>query len=348
MKKYFFYTSLVFLGLSVAGPRSYGQQKPQQKALKSPPAKPTQKAPAKPQTTPPAAAQKTVAPVSERAPEITQQTDDLLSLLPKEKPKKERVTNAFKSTRVINGHSMEFLSPGTMDFRILHRFGQLDKGYNNFFGLDQASMRMGFDFGITQNLMFGFGRSTYKKELDGYLKFAPIRQATGSGSFPVTVALVAGMTMNTSPWVDTTLKNYTTSRLAYYFQAIIGRKFSDAITLQVTPTMVHNNLVAITAQPNDVYAVGVGGRIKFSKRMAFTWDYFYRLNGLEKGVTFNPLSVGIDIETGGHVFQLHFSNSTGMNERAFITETTGQWGKGEIRFGFNLSRVFQISKHHKR
>jgi hypothetical protein len=276
-----------------------------------------------------------------------QQTGDLLSLLGKEKPKKERVTNAFKSTRIVNGHSMEFLAPGTMDFRILHRFGQIDKGYSNLFGLDQASMRMGFDFGILQNLMFGFGRSTYKKELDGFIKFAPIRQATGSGSFPVTIAMVAGMTYNTSPFTDTSIKNYNTSRIAYYFQTIIGRKFSEVISLQVTPTMVHNNLVLLKSQPNDVYSVGVGGRIKFSKRMAFTFDYFRRITGLEEGVTYDPLSVGIDIETGGHVFQLHFSNSTGMNERAFITETTNRWDKAEIRFGFNLSRVFQIKKKKK-
>lgn len=276
-----------------------------------------------------------------------QQTGDLLSLLGKEKPAKERVTNAFKSTRVVNGHSMEFLSPGTMDFRILHRFGQIDKGYSNLFGLDQASMRMGFDFGILQNLMFGFGRSTYKKELDGFIKFAPVRQATGSGSFPVTIAMVAGMTYNTSPFTDTTIKNYNTSRIAYFFQTIIGRKFSEAISLQVTPTMVHNNLVMLQSQSNDVYSVGIGGRIKFSKRMAFTFDYFRRITGLEQGVTYDPLSVGIDIETGGHVFQLHFSNSTGMNERAFITETTNRWDKAEIRFGFNLSRVFQIKKKKK-
>lgn len=278
---------------------------------------------------------------------MAQQTDDLISLLGKEKPKKERITNAFKSTKVINGHSMEFLAPGTMDFRILHRFGQIDKGYKNLFGLDQASMRMGFDFGIFQNLMFGFGRSTYKKELDGYIKFAPIRQATGSGSFPFTVAMVAGMTYNTSPFTDTAIKNYNTSRMAFYFQTIIGRKFSNAISLQVTPTMVHNNLVLLTSQPNDVYSIGVGGRIKFSKRMAFTFDYFKRITGLEEGVTYDPLSVGFDIETGGHVFQLHFSNSAGMNERAFITETTNRWDKAEIRFGFNLSRVFQIKKARK-
>lgn len=278
---------------------------------------------------------------------VSAQDEDLLKLAGDNTPKKELVKNAFKSTRVINSHSMEFLSPGTMDFRILHRFGEVNKGYDNFFGLDQASMRMGFDFGILQNLMFGFGRSTYKKELDGYIKFAPIRQSTGQRSFPFTVAMVAGMTMNTSPWADPTRKNYTTSKLAYYFQAIIGRKFSERITLQVTPTLLHQNLVPLAIQSNDMYAVGFGGRIKFSKRMAFTWDYSYVLNPMDKTIYHNPLSAGIDIETGGHVFQLHFSNSTGMNERAFLSETTGDWTKGDIRFGFNLSRVFQISGKKK-
>jgi hypothetical protein len=272
------------------------------------------------------------------------QDEDLLKLIGEEKPKKERIKYAFKSPRVINGHSMEFLNPGTMDFRILHRFGQLDQGYKNFFGLDQASMRMGFDFGILQNLMVGLGRSTYKKELDAYLKYAPIRQSTGPWSSPVTFALVAGMTMDGLPWSDPSRKNFFTSKLAYYFQAIIGRKFSEGVTLQVAPIMVHKNLVALDAEPNNIYGLGVGGRIKLSKRIAFTWDYTHVIIGMPDSGYYHPLSVGFDIETGGHVFQLHFSNSTGMNERAFITETTGRFGKGEVRFGFNLSRVFQIKK----
>jgi Membrane bound beta barrel domain (DUF5777) len=272
------------------------------------------------------------------------QDEDLLKLIGDEKPQKERVKYAFKSPRVINGHSMEFLNPGTMDFRILHRFGQLDQGYKNFFGLDQASMRMGFDFGILQNLMAGVGRSTYKKELDAYLKYAPIRQSTGPWSSPVTFALVAGITLDGLPWADPNRKNFYTSKLAYYFQAIIGRKFSEGLTLQVSPTMVHKNLVALEAEPNNIYGVGVGGRIKLSKRISFTWDYTHVIIGMPDSGYYHPLSVGLDIETGGHVFQLHFSNSTGMNERAFITETTGQFGKGEVRFGFNLSRVFQIKK----
>lgn len=272
------------------------------------------------------------------------QDQDLLKLLGNDKPKKERIKYAFKSPRVINNHSMEFLNPGTMDFRILHRFGQLNQGYKNFFGLDQASMRMGFDFGVFHNLMFGFGRSTYKKEVDGFIKFAPIMQSTGPWSSPVTVALVAGMTMDGMPWADPNRKNFFTSRLAYYFEAVIGRKFSEGFTLQVMPTMVHNNLVALQTDPNNIYAIGVAGRLKLSKRIAFTWDYTHVVKGMPDSGYYNPLSVGFDIETGGHVFQLHFSNATGMNERAFITETTGQWGKGEVRFGFNLSRVFQLKK----
>lgn len=277
-----------------------------------------------------------------------QQTEDLLNLVDNGKPKKEYVKYAFKSTRIINGHSMEFLSPGTMDFRILHRFGQVDQGYKNFFGLDQASMRMGFDFGLFRNLMIGVGRSTYKKELDAFFKYAPIMQATGTGSSPITVAIVGGITMNTSPWADPTINNYFTSRLAYYYQVILGRKFTEGFSFQLSPIMVHNNLVPLHTQPNDVFALGAGGRLKLTKRMAITWDYFHLFNGIEKNVNFDPLSVGIDIETGGHVFQLHFSNSTGMNERAFITETTNRWDKVELRFGFNLSRVFQLKKGAKK
>ena len=258
--------------------------------------------------------------------------------------KKEIVKNAFKSTRVINGQSIEFLRPGTMDVRILHRFGQLDQGYKNFFGIDQASMRLGFDFGITNNLMAGVGRSTFKKELDAFVKYAPFQQSTGNHSFPVTIAFASGITMNGLEWSDPTRNNYFSSRLAYYFQAIIGRKISEGFSLQFTPTLLHKNLVHLEADPNDIYSLGVGGRLKFSKRIAFTWDYFYVFNPLSDNIYHNPLSVGIDVETGGHVFQLHFSNATGMNEPTFITETTGDWAKGEVRFGFNLSRVFQLKK----
>jgi len=285
-----------------------------------------------------------ILPLAITASASAQQTDDLLSLVEKDaEPKKEFVKSAFKSSRVINGHSMEFLSPGVMDFRILHRFGLVNQGYSNFFGLDVASMRMGFDFGITRNLMLGIGRSTYRKEVDGFVKYAPIQQSTGGGS-PVTVALVAGMTVNTAPWANPSVRNYFSSRLAYYYQAIVGRKFTEAFTLQVAPTLVHNNLVPLVSQPNDVVALGIGGRYKVAKRIALTWDYHHLFNGIVAGQNTHPLSLGMDIETGGHVFQLHVSNAVGMNERAFVTETSGTWTNGDIRCGFNLSRVFQLGK----
>jgi hypothetical protein len=273
-------------------------------------------------------------------PASAQDSTDLSDIISTSSVKKEYVKSAFNSTRVINGHSMEFLAPGSMDVRILHRFGTLDNGMKNFFGLDEASMRLGFDFGLQRNLMIGVGRSTLNKELDGYIKYAPLSQATGPGGSPITIALAVGMTANTLEWPDTSKAGEFNNRLAYYYQAIFGRKFSKAFTLQVTPTLVHTNFTAEEV-PTDQYAVGLGGRFKFSKRMALTVDYFYRINGRSEG-TYDPLSLGIDIETGGHVFQLHFSNTNGMNERAFITETTGSWGKGEVRFGFNLSRIFQL------
>jgi hypothetical protein len=205
-------------------------------------------------------------------------------------------------------------------------------------------MRLGFDYGITNSLSIGIGRSTFAKELDGFVKFSPLRQTTGSQMFPFSIVLISGVTMTTQTFSDPARNDVFTSRLAYYFQTIIGRKFSERFSLQLTPTLLHRNFVPLASDPNDVFAVGVGSRFKISKRVAITCDYFYVANGLQPGITHNPLSLGVDIETGGHVFQLHFSNSIGMNERAFITETTDDWSKGDIRLGFNLSRVFTVKK----
>jgi hypothetical protein len=274
--------------------------------------------------------------------------DDLLSLVDKNEPKKkERVTNAFKSSRVINGHSIEFLGKGVLDFRILHRFGEVNSGINNLFGLDQASMRIGLDYGLLNNLTIGFGRSNVGKELDGFIKFRPVCQTTGSGSFPFSIVLVSGVTLTTQSWADTTRKNYFSSRMGFYNELIIGRKFSERFSLQLSPVFVHRNLVEQAVEENDVYALGIGARFKLSKRIAFVADYHYIAKGLDKDIYKDPLSVGFDIETGGHVFQLHFSNATGMNEKAFITNTTGDWGKGEVRFGFNLSRVFTVGRSRR-
>jgi hypothetical protein len=144
-------------------------------------------------------------------------------------------------------------------------------------------------------------------------------------------------------WTDTTRKNLFSSRIGYYHEVIIGRKFSNAFSLQLSPVFVHRNLVTNADDENNTWALGIGARLKLTKRTAFVVDYHPILAGREPG-TKDPLSVGFDIETGGHVFQLHFSNSTGMNEKAFLTGTTDDFWKGDIRFGFNLSRVFQVGK----
>lgn len=270
------------------------------------------------------------------------QEQDLLKAMDSTLPAtKEYTGSAFKSSRVINGQSIELIGKNVLDFRILHRFGPVNDGIREMFGLDQASMRMGFDYGLLNSLTIGVGRSTLNKELDGFLKFRPLRQSTGPGSSPVSIVLVTGITAITVQ--NAALFKDTRSRIGYYYQAIVGRRFNSKFSLQAAPIMVHRNNVR-PGDENDIYALGLGGRYKFSKRMAFVVDYFYVANGFPEKRNYNPLSVGIDIETGGHVFQLHFSNASGMNERAFIAETTNSWGKGDIQFGFNLSRVFSFGK----
>lgn len=274
--------------------------------------------------------------------------DELLNLLGEEVPQKEYVTNAFKATRVINGHSMEQLAAGVLDFRISHRFGRLNGGAYQLYGLDQATIRLGLDYGLTNRLMAGVGRSSGKKEIDGFLKYRLIWQSKGNGGLPFSLILVSGMTINGLKFQNPEQRNYFSSRLAYYYQVILGRKFNDRFTLQFTPTMVHRNLVDSVNYRHDIYALGTQARFKLSKRIALMVEHFYVLPGSSNDLVYsNSLSLGFDIETGGHVFQLHFTNAHGMNERALIADTDGKWNKGDIQFGFNISRVFTISDHRK-
>lgn len=278
------------------------------------------------------------------APRVQAQ-DDLLGLLGEEKPTKEFQRNAFKATRVINAQSMECLSRGVLDFRILHRFGLINQGAYEAFGLDQATIRLGLDYGISDRLSIGIGRSSNKKELDGYIKFRPIWQAKGGG-WPFSVILISGIVKDGMKWADPNRDNYFSSRLSYYHQAVIGRKFSEAFSLQFMPTVVHRNLVATEIDNHDITTIGVGTRLKLTNRLAITAEYFRHITDLPEGYT-DPISIGFDIETGGHVFQLHFTNALGMNERAFLVGTDGKVDKGDIHFGFNISRVFTLSKPKK-
>jgi hypothetical protein len=276
---------------------------------------------------------------------VAQPETDLLSQFPDEEVV-DHVKHAFKSTRVINNHSMELLNEGALDFRILHRFGLLSDGYYQLFGLDQASMRMAFDYGINNNLMVGIGRSTSKKEVDAFFKYRLFWQSTGKKNMPVSVVWVSGVTANglKQPLSEPQTDPKFSQRLAYYHQVIIGRKFSERFSLQVAPTFIHRNIVENRLTPNTLFGLELGGRLKLNKRLALMWDYAYAFNRFPNLISANPLGLGIDIETGGHVFQLHFSNASGMNERATFIDANTDWLKGEIRFGFNLSRIFQLKK----
>lgn len=251
-------------------------------------------------------------------------------------------TATFKTTRVINGHSVENVAGGVLDFRISHRFGAIDKGLYDLFGLDAATMRLGFEYGLTDRLMVGVGRSTYEKSYDGFLKYKILRQSKGKVNMPVTMSYFASTSINTLKWADPNRKNYFTSRLSYVHQLIVGRKLNGTTSVQITPSFVHRNLIKNNTVKNDVFAIGFGGRQKLNSRISLNAEYFYVLPNQISPEFKNSLSVGFDIETGGHVFQLQFTNSTPQIEKGFIAETTGDWLKKGIHFGFNLSRVFTV------
>jgi hypothetical protein len=253
----------------------------------------------------------------------------------------EYVQQTFKDTRVVNGHSVETNDAGELKFIIQHRFGRVNGGGYELFGLDQSNVRIAFDYGITHNLTVGIGRSSFEKTYDGFLKYKLIKQKkTG---FPVTITAYASMACNTLKWEDPNRKNYFTSRLYYAYQLLIARKFHDRISLQLMPTLLHRNLIPDNTVKHDVYALGAAGKFQVSKQISLQLEYYYALpNQLAPDKT-NSLSLGIDIETKGHVFQLHVSNSRGMTERFYIADTNGDVSAGDLHIGFNISRDFRMT-----
>ncbi len=254
----------------------------------------------------------------------------------------ELVAATFKSTRLINGHSVETIKEGLLDFRISHRFGFVNQGLYDLFGLDNATERMGLDYGITNRLMVGVGRSTFQKQMDGFVKYRLLQQSTGKKAVPLSVTLLASAIVKTIKETDPTIKRTTSDKTSFAYQVLIARKFNEKTSLQIMPTLVHYNLVPLTGDPNDLFSLGIGGRQKISKRVSINAEYYWQFNKFDG--YHNSFAIGVDIETGGHVFQLHFANSTGMTETTFIHETIGDWSKGDIHFGFNISRVFKIKK----
>jgi hypothetical protein len=266
----------------------------------------------------------------------------LLDQLGKDEEEINYVKYSFKTNRIINLHSLENTAAGVMDVKISHRFAPVDDGFYDLFGLDAATQRIGVDLGITDNLAIGVNRNSVRKAYDGFVKYRILRQSTGKRNMPITLSVLASGAIETQKWANPDRENYFSSRLFYTTQLLIGRKFNDYVTLQLTPTYVHRNLVATKAEKNDIYALGVGGRLRLSRRITFNAEYIYVLPDQLTPNYKNSLSVGLDIETGGHVFQLHFTNSISMSEYAFVSQNEKFWGKDAVRFGFNVSRVFTL------
>jgi hypothetical protein len=262
---------------------------------------------------------------------------------------KSYVTGTFKATHIVNMQTVEGTAAGALNFVIQHRFGQLNSGAYNFFGLDNATLRLGFEYGITDRLTIGIGRSSYLKTFDGSLKYKLLRQTDGN-EMPFTMSILGIINNYTQKLPDKTFLT-STDRTSYVMQLLIARKFSNALSLQIAPTYLHYNSVPAEGDNNDLFALSMGGRIKITKRMSINAEYDYLPTGQIKSIsTYNSFSLGWDIETGGHVFQLVFSNSQSMVESQYIAQgtsgapSTGSWGKGDIYFGFNISRVFNLKK----
>lgn len=257
-----------------------------------------------------------------------------------EKPVKDFTTATFKTTRVVIGQSSENLAKGNLNFIISHHFGKVNLGASEFFGLDQSTIRLGVEYGILDVLTIGVGRSSFEKTIDGYVKYKILRQQ--KNKVPLSITYFADMTLNSSKWKDPNRKNYFTSKLAYVHQLIIGRKFNNYLSFQLVGSYIHKNLVERSIDQNDSFTLGLGGRCKISNRVTVNAEYHYIMPGQTAKDFNNSLSLGVDIETGGHVFQVFLTNSHPLFERGFLTETVGRWEKGDIMLGFNIVRTFTI------
>jgi len=241
------------------------------------------------------------------------------------------VTGTFKATHIVNMQTVESPAAGSLNF-----------------GLDNATLRLGLDYGITDRLDIGAGRSSFDKTFDGYVKYKLLRQTDGTDRMPVTVSALATISNYTLKYPE---KSYldATYRTAYMGQLLIARKFSRIFSAELSPTYLHYNLVPAAADKNDEFALGAGGRLKITKRMSINAEYNYLLpNQMVSTKVHNSFSLGWDIETGGHVFQLVFTNSQGLIESQYIGQTTGSWGDGGIYFGFNISGNFNIARHDRK
>lgn len=284
--------------------------------------------------------------------------DDLMSMLEEAtEPVVEKVTATFKSQRIINANTIETVKAKTLVFSIIHRFGNLAEGVHTLAGLDNASnIRFAFDYGITDKLLIGIGRSKVKEHIDGSLKYKILGQTTDN-KIPISMAWFSGMAvtpMQSPRNADGSEKwSKAAHRFSYAHQLIIARKFSSAISFEILPTYVHRNYIVRNVNPdnnaedqNGLFSIGIAGRVKVTNWLSVVGDYFYTFSKYRDKNSANPhympLGLGIEIETGGHVFHINLTNSPGIIENDYIPNTTDAWINGDIKLGFNIARVFYL------
>ncbi len=263
-------------------------------------------------------------------------------------PKTQDITIAtFKTTRLINMHTLESIGSRTLDFRISHRFGIINGGSYNAWGIDgPTNIHLSLEYSFEGRFMFGIGRSSYEKMDDAFIKYRLLRQKTNGGT-PVSVTLFASVFYTALKDRNAVSNGYDkykpiTNRFSYAYQIMIGRKFTPSFSFQIAPWMVHYNLVEKITDRNDIFGIAGMFRLKFSKQSAITIEYAYRLPDYTKSQYFDSFGIGYELETGGHVFQIHLVNSFGIVENQFLPHTTTQWNDAGIRLGFNISRVFTL------
>ena len=279
--------------------------------------------------------------------------DDLLDMLIDEEPeKKEKVAYTFKAIKLINANTIETTKKKTLDFRITHRFGNMEigepQGKHTVWGLDNASnIRFSLDYGLTDKISLGIGRSKTNEHIDGNIKYRFLEQK--ENGLPISVAYFSNVAL--SP-VANIPGDVFENRLSFTNQLIIASKVTRGISLEILPTLVHRNYVysAVIHPENgsidehDLFALGFAGRFKLTQRFAFVIDYFLPFSNFRTTSNdyYNALGVGIEIETGGHVFHVNLTNSAGIIENDYLPNTRDSWGEGEYKLGFNISRVFSF------
>lgn len=267
--------------------------------------------------------------------------DDLLNELSSEKTNTNEIeTSAFKGLQIANMQSTKLTSKGEWYMVVSHRFGDLTNGFDNFFGLDNAYTKFGGIYGVTDWLSVGASRHTYDKVYEVTAKYRLANQI--KDGFPVTLVGYNTIDINTNLDKDLLPGLKFTNRLAFSTQLLISRKFSDSFSLELNPIYIHKNLYEYGTEQKNEFFMGTGARYKIAKRMSLNIEYAARISTIEgeRSPYQNPLTLGLDIETGGHVFQLVLSNSQAMNDVAMYSRPSGNWNGGGIYFGFNMYRVF--------